>query len=90
MASELVNIGFHNLIAVNRVVAILPINSAPSRRMVYEAKKNGLIIDMTNGRRIKSLIVMDNEYIVLSAIAPEIITGRIVDQKIANQDIPRG
>lgn len=86
METELLHIGFSNILAINRVVAIVSPNSAPSKRMIQEAKKNGAIIDMTNGRRTKAIIVTDSGHLVLSAIAPETIIGRLA----ASRDNPKG
>lgn len=77
MGTELIHMGFGNILAVNRVVAIVSPISAPSKRMVQEARKNGLIIDMTNGRRTKAIIVLDTGCLVLAAIAPETVAGRV-------------
>ena len=81
MVTELIHIGFSNILAVNRVVAIVSPNSAPSKRMIQEAKKKGLIIDMTNGRRTKAVLVLDTGHMVLAAIAPETITGRVTSSR---------
>jgi regulator of extracellular matrix RemA (YlzA/DUF370 family) len=76
--TEPVHIGFGNVLAINRVVAIMPPNSAPTKRMVQEAKTGGRVIDMTSGRRTKAVLIMDSGHIVLAAIAPETIAGRVV------------
>ena len=78
MDTELVHIGFGNVLAVNRVIAIAPPDSAPVKRMVQEAKNNKMVIDMTSGRRTKAVVVMDGGHIVLAALAPETIAGRVV------------
>jgi hypothetical protein len=77
MATELVAVGFKNFIALNRVVAIVSTGSAPIQRLIREAKKKGNIIDITNGRRTKAAIFMDNGSIILAAITPETISGRV-------------
>ena len=77
MATELVAVGFKNFIALNRVVAIVSTGSAPIQRLIREAKKKGSIIDITNGRRTKAAIFMDNGSIILAAITPETISGRV-------------
>lgn len=77
MQTELVHIGFGNVLAVNRVVAIVSPNSAPTKRLVQESKVAGNIIDMTSGRRTKAVLVMDTGNVVLAAIAPETIARRI-------------
>jgi extracellular matrix regulatory protein A len=77
MNTELVHIGFGNILAVNRVIAIVSPSSAPTKRMVQEAKEKGNIIDMTSGRRTKAVLVLDSGHVVLAAIAPETIAGRV-------------
>ncbi len=77
MNTELIHIGFGNVLAANRVIAMVSPNSAPTKRMVQQGKSSGLLIDMTNGRRTKAVLVMDNGHIVLAAIAPETIAGRL-------------
>jgi regulator of extracellular matrix RemA (YlzA/DUF370 family) len=76
MKAELVHVGFGNIIAVNKVVAIAHPNSAPVKRMVQEGKAEGVVVDLTSGRKTKAVIIMDSGHIVLAAIAPETIAGR--------------
>ena len=77
MVTELVHIGFGNIIAMNRIIAIGSPNSAPSKRTIQEGRNKGLLIDMTNGRRTKALIITDSGHIILAALAPETIAGRL-------------
>ncbi len=77
MVTELVHIGFGNIIAINRILAIGSPNSAPSKRAIQEGRNKGLLIDMTNGRRTKALIITDSGHIILAALAPETIAGRL-------------
>ncbi len=77
MTIEMVHIGFGNILAVSRVIAIASPNSAPTKRTIQEARNKGLLIDMTNGRRTKAVIFADSGHIVLAALAPETITGRL-------------
>jgi regulator of extracellular matrix RemA (YlzA/DUF370 family) len=77
MSTELVHIGFGNVLAINRVIAIISPDSAPTKRMVHEAKKGGMVVDMTSGRRTKAVLVIDSGHLVLAAIAPETIAGRV-------------
>ena len=79
--TELVHIGFGNVLAVNRVIAIISPTSAPTKRMVQEAKSGGKVIDMTGGRRTKAVLVLDSGHVVLAAIAPETIAGRVAASK---------
>ena len=77
MSVELVHIGFGNVIAVNRVVAIVNPDSAPVRRLIQESRTQGHVIDVTNGRKTKAVIVMDSGHLVLAAIQPETVMGRV-------------
>ena len=81
MDTELIHIGFGNILAVNRVIAIISPGSAPTKRMVQEGKGKGLLVDMTNGRKTKSVLVMDTGHIVLAALTPETITGRLATSR---------
>ena len=77
MVIELVHVGFGNVLAMNRVIAIASPNSAPTKRTIQEGKNKGLLVDLTNGRRTKAVIFTDSGHIVLVALAPETITGRL-------------
>ncbi len=74
---ELVHIGFGNILVMNRVIAMASPNSAPTKRTIQEGKNKGLLIDMTNGRRTKVVIFTDSGHIILAALAPETIAGRL-------------
>ena len=77
MVIELVHVGFGNILAMNRVIAIGSPNSAPTKRTIQEGRNKGLLIDMTSGRRTKAAIFTDSGHIVLAALAPETIAGRL-------------
>ena len=77
MSIDLVHIGFGNILAMNRVIAIALPNSAPTKRIIQEGKNKGLLIDMTSGRRTKAVIFTDSGHIVLAALAPETLAGRL-------------
>ncbi len=77
MITELIHVGFGNILAINKVVAMAPPNSAPTKRMVQKCKNKGMLIDLTSGRRTKAVLVMDSGHIVLAAINPETIAGRL-------------
>lgn len=81
---QLVNIGFGNIIAANKIVAIVSPESAPIKRMVQEAKDAKTAIDATCGRRTRAVLIMDSGHIILSAVQPETIAGR-VDKDITPQ-----
>jgi hypothetical protein len=77
MFTELVHIGFGNILSMSRVIAIATPNSAPMKRTIQEARNKGLLIDMTNGKRTKAVIITDSGHIILAALAPETIAGRL-------------
>jgi len=74
--SKLIHIGFGNIINAEKIIAVVSPDSAPVRRMVQTAKENGTVIDATQGRKTKSVLVMENGSIVLSALMPETLAGR--------------
>lgn len=77
MSIELVHIGFNNILAMNRAIAIGSPNSAPTKRIIHDSRSNGKVIDMTSGRRTKAVIFTDSGHIVLAALAPETIMSRL-------------
>lgn len=74
--SKLIHIGFGNIVNQDRIIAVISPDSAPSKRMIQRAKEAGHIIDATQGRKTKSILVMENESLVLSALLPETIASR--------------
>ncbi len=74
---KLINIGFGNLVSAGRLIAVVSPESAPIKRMVQEARERGVLIDATFGRRTRAVLVMDSDHIVLSAIQPEKVAGRL-------------
>jgi len=74
---ELVHIGFGNILVMNRVIAMAAPNSAPTKRTIQEAKARGQLVDMTNGRRTKVVVFVDSGHVILAALAPETIAGRL-------------
>lgn len=76
-STELVHVGFGNYVAVNKVLAIVTPGSAPIQRMIREGKKKGIIIDITSGRRTKAAVFAETGNILLVAITPEALAGRV-------------
>ncbi len=74
---KLVNIGFGNMVAAERVITVVSPESAPIKRVIREAEDNGSLINATYGRRTRSVIVTDSGHIILSALQPETISGRL-------------
>lgn len=76
LASKLINIGFGNLVSSDKIIAVVSPDSAPIKRMVQDAKEQGMLIDATYGRKTRSVIISESEHIILSAINPESIGNR--------------
>ena len=74
---KLINIGFGNMINAQRIVAIVSPDSAPIKRLIQECKERGTLIDATQGRRTRAVIIMDSGHVVLSAVQPETVAGRL-------------
>ena len=74
---KLINIGFGNMISAGRPIAIVSPESAPIKRMVQDARDRGVLIDATYGRRTRAVLIMDSDHIVLSALQPETVAGRL-------------
>ncbi len=83
---ELLNIGFGNYIATNRVVAIVSPESAPVKRLIQQAKESELLINGTFGRKTRSVIVMDSSHVVLSSLQSETIQSRLDQTKTRRND----
>jgi len=73
---QLVNIGFGNIVSLERIISIISPESAPVKRLIQEAKDSKMAIDATYGRRTRSVIIMDSGHIILSAVQPETIANR--------------
>ena len=88
---KLIHIGFGNIINAEKIVAVVSPDSAPIKRMVQGAKEKGTVIDATQGRKTKAVMVMENGSVVLSALMPETIAGRAVSEKqLKNMDSHQG
>ena len=74
---KLLNIGFGNLVSGDKLVAVIAPDSAPIKRMVQEARDQGHLVDGTAGRKTRAVLLMDSGHVVLSAIQPETIAGRL-------------
>ncbi len=72
-----IHIGFGNIVNTAKIIAIVSPESAPIKRLVQNAKEKGMAIDATQGRKTKSVLVMENSRVVLSALLPETIAGRV-------------
>ncbi len=79
---KLINIGFGNIVSAERIISIVSPESAPIKRLVQEAKDNKTAVDATYGRRTRSVIIMDSGHVILSAVQPETIAGRVDNNNI--------
>ena len=79
MDIKLINIGFGNIVAANRIIAIVSPESAPIKRIIQEARDAQRLIDATYGRRTRAVVVTDSDHVILSAVQPETVAHRIVD-----------
>lgn len=86
MKVNLINIGFGNIVAANRVIAVVSPESAPIKRIIQEARESGMLIDATYGRRTRAVIITDSDHVILSAIQPETVSHRLENNKDKDQE----
>ena len=73
---KLINIGFGNMIAAGRLLAVVSPDSAPIKRVIQEARDRGMLIDASFGRKTHAVLLMDTDHVILSALTPEVIAER--------------
>nr|WP_279323612.1 DUF370 domain-containing protein [Anaerotruncus rubiinfantis] len=76
----MINIGFGNMVCANRLVAIVSPESAPIKRIIQDARDRGTLVDATYGRRTRAVIITDSDHVILSAVQPETVANRLVDE----------
>ena len=86
MDIKLVNIGFGNIVAANRIISIISPESAPIKRIIQEARYKGMLVDATYGRRTRAVVVVDSGHIILSAVQPETVANRLVAQTADSEE----
>ncbi|MBO5041741.1 MAG: DUF370 domain-containing protein [Clostridia bacterium] len=74
---KFINIGYGNMVAVERVVTLVSPDSAPVKRLIQDAKDDGRIIDVTCGRKTRAVVITDSEHVILSALQTETIANRL-------------
>ena len=74
---QFINIGFGNLVSAQRLIAVVSPDSAPVKRLVQESRDRGMLIDATYGRKTASVLIMDSDHVVLSALAAERLAPRL-------------
>ena len=82
---KLVNIGFGSMVAASRILAIMDPDSAPIKRVVQEAKERGMLIDASYGRKTQTVLLMDTDHVILSALTPEVLGQRWEDKQEEEQ-----
>lgn len=83
---KLINIGFGNIVSAERIISIVSPESAPIKRIIQEAKDSKIAIDATYGRRTRSVIIMDSGHVILSAVQPETVAGRVENYDENNEN----
>ena len=84
MEMKFINIGFGKVVSAHRLISIVAPESAPIKRIVQEARETGRLIDATYGRRTRSVLIADSDHVILSAVQPETIVGRIAGKEDAS------
>lgn len=74
------NIGFGNIVSSNRIIAILTSDSAPTKRLIQDAREKGTLLDATSGRKTRAVIITDSNHIILTAIQPETVGARLQEK----------
>lgn len=88
--NKLIHIGFGNIVNADKIIAVVDPDSSPIRRLVQNAKENCTVIDATRGRRTKSVLIMENSEVVLSALLPETIALRAQSDVSTEDDTDTG
>ncbi|MEE0059825.1 MAG: DUF370 domain-containing protein [Acutalibacteraceae bacterium] len=83
---QLINIGFGNFVSAEKVIAVVAPDSAPIKRIIQDAKEQGMLIDATYGRKTRSVIIAESEHIILSAINPESLGNRAVIEEVDDNE----
>ena len=78
---QLINIGYGNIVSAHKIVTIVSPESAPIKRIITEAKESGMAVDATYGRRTRAVIIMDSGHVILSAVQPETVAGRLEEEE---------
>ena len=86
VVKKFINVGFGNIVAAERVVAVVSPDSAPIKRLIQDAKDSGRAIDVTCGKRTRAVIITDSEHVVLSALKSETISNRLGDDECDDEE----
>ena len=83
---KLINIGYGNYVSAERLLAVVSPDSAPIKRMIQEGRDRGVLIDATYGRKTRSVVIMDSDHIVLSAIQPDTVAARLNGKEAVEEE----
>ena len=83
---KFVNIGFNNMIAADRIVALISPDSAPAKRLVQDAKDTGRAVDCSSGRKTRAVIITDSDHVILSSVTTDKITARIAGEETEDDE----
>ncbi|MCU0571340.1 MAG: DUF370 domain-containing protein [Oculatellaceae cyanobacterium Prado106] len=86
---HLINVGYNNTVAANRVISIVAPDSAPVKRLISDARDRGQLIDATYGRKTRAVVITDSGFILLCGIQPETVANRFVNGKNGHKDNAR-
>ncbi|MCM3732227.1 DUF370 domain-containing protein [Fictibacillus nanhaiensis] len=75
---KLINIGYGNIVAAHRIIAVVSPESAPIKRLITVAREKNMLIDATYGRRTRAVVVTDSDHVILSAVQPETVAHRLM------------
>ena len=87
---KLINIGFGNMVSAERIIAVVSPESAPIKRIIQDSRDRGGLIDATYGRRTRAVIIVDSGHIILSALQPETVAGRLTEKDTDNKNTEDG
>ena len=87
MDGRMINVGFGNSLVASRIISVVNPHSSPMKKLKDEAKKNNRLIDVTEGRRTRSILILDSNHIVLSSVQPETITQRFAPATATHQNL---
>ena len=82
---KFINIGYGNMVAVERIVTLVSPDSAPIKRLIQDAKDDGRVIDVTCGRKTRAVVITDSEHVILSALQTETIANRLENNTAADE-----
>ncbi|MCF2641299.1 MAG: DUF370 domain-containing protein [Lachnospiraceae bacterium] len=84
--AKLINVGFGNVVNSDKIVSIISSDSAPAKRLVQNAKEEGRLVDATQGRRTRGIILTDGNKVILSALQPDTLAGRFNGREMETEE----